>query len=693
MSSKVAAGSRAAAPVAILRIGERVALIDGAASLPAVVEKLCERIVELNAGSRVFAAAVLRAPLEDSPGPAIRLCAEFREFAALNGLNGRDRSSLLSSIFGFAAPMLQLDQDGFLKALLDELLAGADLRKATLALDVFGNHDLGVISLPKRLPIGEGAIFVAISEGLEILRLGQPERRLSSPQSDKRMASIQNRRSFTAGRYLLIGKEELIEATITTADHGDFSALTAPWPDVDLDKLALLQAADETVAGEIDVYRRQESGKGSVADWGASVSVTLEACLPLPHGLLVSGWCFDPEEQIEEIVAIDYTIEDPVLSDQWVLTPACEAVFGTARDVRRFSVFASRREDAPAPHVVTLRLGLKNGGAMFVDAPIFARDLTAQRAAALKALAKQGKNLLSQFEKVYLPALAPLQQSLIDRQEVEDIRQFGRRSSRRMSLLIPLYRDLSFIRSQLMAFARDADLAASAEIVFIIDDPALADTVAIMIEGAAFVYDLDLRVVTLKRNGGYAQANNIAASVAEGDVLVLMNSDVVPDRPGWLGLLADKMAPLPPFSAIGPKLLYADGAIQHVGMRFKRFSDGLWRNFHDWKGFGRHFPPANIEAQVDALTGACLMIRKHDFISIGGLSTDYIGGDFEDSDLCLRLKAQGGLMVCAPQAELFHFERQSIGREDAGERPESVYNRLLHTHRWNHILETLGSDA
>jgi GT2 family glycosyltransferase len=692
VSNKAVAEPRTDAAAVVMRIGERVALFRSAGASPPVLETLSDRLLELKAGDLAFTAAVLRSPLHDDFASDIRVCSDFREFSAVTGLADRETAGLLRSVFGFVGPMLQLDRDPCFKALFEDLLTG-DLRKATLALDVFGDQDLGIVSLPGRLDVEEGALLVSVDDGLEILRLGAPERRLSAPQSDKRIAAIQRRRSFAEGRYLLIGSRELFDAMVKADIHMDFPVQTAPWPNGDLDKLALLQAADETLAGEIDLHRGRTAGSGNVADWTASLAFTLEACLSLPHGLLISGWCFDPEEQIDDVVAVDYSLADPVLSDQWHLTSGSEKIFGSEREARRFSVFVGRKDGAPACQAVTLRLGLKNGGAVFVSPALFARDLSAQRAAALSVLAKQGGNCRALFDHVYHPALAPLQHSLLDRQEVQGISDFGRRSSRNASLLIPLYRDLSFIRSQLMAFAGDTELAQSAEIIFVVDDPPLADRVATLIEGAAFVYDLDLRVVTLKRNGGYAQANNVAASIAEGETLVLMNSDVVPEKAGWLDLARDRLELLPAYSAVGPKLLYADGSIQHVGMRFKRFSDGLWRNFHDWKGFARHFPPATVERRVDALTGACLVIRKRNFVAVGGFSTDYIGGDFEDSDLCLTLTARGGEMVCVPQAELYHFERQSIGAEGASERPESVYNRLLHTHRWNHVLETLGADA
>ena len=63
---------------------------------------------------------------------------------------------------------------------------------------------------------------------------------------------------------------------------------------------------------------------------------------------------------------------------------------------------------------------------------------------------------------------------------------------------------------------------------------------------------------------------------------------------------------------------------------------------------------------MPGVTGAALLVRRAAFLAVGGFSTDYIIGDFEDSDLCLALRAAGHEIGYEPAAELFHFERQSI---------------------------------
>jgi O-antigen biosynthesis protein len=75
---------------------------------------------------------------------------------------------------------------------------------------------------------------------------------------------------------------------------------------------------------------------------------------------------------------------------------------------------------------------------------------------------------------------------------------------------------------------------------------------------------------------------------------------------------------------------------------------------------------------------------------VGGFSTDYVIGDYEDSDLCLKLRARGGEIGYVPGAELYHFERQSI-REHAGyaRTLASAYNRRLHHRRWSSFIEQL----
>ena len=150
-----------------------------------------------------------------------------------------------------------------------------------------------------------------------------------------------------------------------------------------------------------------------------------------------------------------------------------------------------------------------------------------------------------------------------------------------------------------------------------------------------------------------------ARAVARGAALLLLNSDVVPAAPGWLSPMRAALA-ASGVGAVGPKLLFDDGSIQHAGLFFERDADGVWFNAHYHKGMPRHWPAALQRRRVPAVTGAALMLRRSLFEAIGGICEDYIIGDYEDSDLCLRVQASGAAIAYVPQAELFHFERRSI---------------------------------
>jgi GT2 family glycosyltransferase len=95
---------------------------------------------------------------------------------------------------------------------------------------------------------------------------------------------------------------------------------------------------------------------------------------------------------------------------------------------------------------------------------------------------------------------------------------------------------------------------------------------------------------------------------------------------------------------------------------------------------------------VPAVTAACMMIDAGLYRELGGLRGKYIQGDYEDSDLCLRLFERGRRNWYLPSVELYHLEGQSYPsqtRELTGN-----YNRWLHTHTWHieiaSLMEEIG---
>jgi GT2 family glycosyltransferase len=127
-------------------------------------------------------------------------------------------------------------------------------------------------------------------------------------------------------------------------------------------------------------------------------------------------------------------------------------------------------------------------------------------------------------------------------------------------------------------------------------------------------------------------------------------------------------------------------------MEFQRREElGVWINHHPFMGLDPALDPQKSLAIVPAVTGACLAIRRTDFDAIGGWDTGYLIGDFEDSDMCLKLRSVGKSIAYLPTVQLTHLERQSFRLLGQGEFRTKVvvYNAFRHQSRWGDVIESL----
>jgi GT2 family glycosyltransferase len=226
------------------------------------------------------------------------------------------------------------------------------------------------------------------------------------------------------------------------------------------------------------------------------------------------------------------------------------------------------------------------------------------------------------------------------------------------SLIVPLYGRCDFLRHQLAQFADDPDFAHT-ELLYVVDDPSLLSETLELAARYAPLFRVPFRVLWYGENRGFAGANNIGARAARGDNLLLVNSDVIPQHPGWISTLAAALHELPDAGAVGPLLLFGDDSVQHAGM-YPRADDlfpGFLLNTH--KGMGTVWEGGTAPSEHPMLTAACLMLKKSDFEAVGGFDEGYVIGDFEDSDLCMALRKLGRRMWLVPEARLWHLERQS----------------------------------
>jgi GT2 family glycosyltransferase len=181
------------------------------------------------------------------------------------------------------------------------------------------------------------------------------------------------------------------------------------------------------------------------------------------------------------------------------------------------------------------------------------------------------------------------------------------------------------------------------------------------------------------------------AALATGRLLLLLNSDVLPERPGWLGRMRKFYDATPKVGALGAKLLYEDDSIQHAGMYFHRLAgSSKWVDGHYFKGMHRSLPAAGVPRLVPIVSGSCLMVDRESYEGIGGLNTAYVQGDYEDAEFCLRLWQSGRENWYLPEAELYHLEGQSYG--SAIRASANRYNMWLHNDLWGEEIAELMSD-
>lgn len=260
-----------------------------------------------------------------------------------------------------------------------------------------------------------------------------------------------------------------------------------------------------------------------------------------------------------------------------------------------------------------------------------------------------------------------------------------------VSIIVPLYGRYDFVESQMVEWARDPWIREHAELIYVLDDPAIAPSFRVHAEELAKLYGVPFRWVWGNANRGFSGANNLGAAHAHGEYLLFLNSDVFPQQPGWLQQMVAALAARPDIGVIAPRLVFAEGGIQHAGMRFERLPEhDVWINQHPCMGLDPSLDPHKSLTVLPAVTGACMLLRRVDFDRVGGWDTGYLIGDFEDSDLCLKLRDGGQHVAYLPQVQLTHLERQSmtaLGSDEFRIRV-TLWNALRHQSRWQSLIET-----
>jgi GT2 family glycosyltransferase/glycosyltransferase involved in cell wall biosynthesis len=191
----------------------------------------------------------------------------------------------------------------------------------------------------------------------------------------------------------------------------------------------------------------------------------------------------------------------------------------------------------------------------------------------------------------------------------------------------------------------------------------------------------DVSGVRFERNAenlGFIGSCNRGASLARGEMLVLLNNDTIVTE-GWLDALLRVFAEHPDAGLAGARLVYPDGRLQEAG--------GLvWRDGSAWnvgRGDDPERPEYNYLREVDYCSGACLAVPRALWNDVGGFDARYAPAYYEDTDFAFAVRASGRKVFYQPLSTVVHFEGRTSGTDvTQGVKRHQAINQATFALKW-----------
>ncbi len=227
-----------------------------------------------------------------------------------------------------------------------------------------------------------------------------------------------------------------------------------------------------------------------------------------------------------------------------------------------------------------------------------------------------------------------------------------------VTILIPTKNQVSMLRRCIESLRMTT--YRNYEVVIIDNDSDDPDTLT-------YLHLLPHRVLRISNPAGrfnFAAINNRAVEHVTGEFVLFLNNDTEVKAPRWLSQMVG-YAQMSGVGAVGAKLLFADGRIQHAGV-----VHGL---YHGLAGPAFKLTPAwdhgylayaSVVRNYSAVTAACLLTPRRRFLELDGFNEIDFGVAYNDVDYCYRLVEQGYRCVYCPEAQLIHYEGFSRGFRD-----------------------------
>ena len=204
---------------------------------------------------------------------------------------------------------------------------------------------------------------------------------------------------------------------------------------------------------------------------------------------------------------------------------------------------------------------------------------------------------------------------------------------------------------------------------------------------------LGVKRITYDEAFNWSRVNNLGARHSDAEHLLFLNDDTEILTADWLESMLE-YSQRPEVGAVGAKLLFPNGKVQHAGVTVLKGLPG--HAFYEFDGNqDGYFFSLTTARNYIAVTGACLMTRKDVFHSVGGFD-EFYPLNYNDVDYCLKVYHSGRRIVYTPYARLLHHESVTRTRKletlETNEFKRRWYERLSHDPYYNPNLTQDAND-
>ncbi|MEI8396514.1 MAG: glycosyltransferase family 2 protein [Rhodospirillaceae bacterium] len=252
----------------------------------------------------------------------------------------------------------------------------------------------------------------------------------------------------------------------------------------------------------------------------------------------------------------------------------------------------------------------------------------------------------------------------------------------RVSLIIPTRDRLELVRGAVDSILNHTDYP-NYEIIIV--DNQSSDPATL-----AWFRSLDahmrVRVVRYDAPFNYSAINNFAVAHGVGDIVGLINNDILVIDRDWLSEMVSH-AVRPEVGAVGALLYYPNDTVQQAGIILGVGGVAVNGHVDLPRGETGYFGRAELIQNYSAVTAACLLSRTVVYREVGGLDEANLAVAFNDVDYCLRVREKGYLITWTPHAQMYHLESATRGDDMAPEKRKRFDSEVRYMiKRWGESL-------